>query len=681
MPSPSPTPQQEAISLPGFTPEQLTQLQRAQNLALSPCGRWAAVALERLHADGGHYVCHLWRVPLDGKGKPLQLTNGDCRDSQPAFRSDGGLAFLSDRRDGESPESCDAQRRQIWLLPPHGGMPLRISDEPLGVLAFKFARNAETMAMLAPHWPGVERDQQRDEMKKRREHGPSALHYRSMPVRHWDHWLGATAPHLLVADQDGADVRDLTPDLDAQGVRALEHAEFDISADGAQIAITWSRLAPDRYRDSSLMIFTLDRDTRAIGQRLYAVHDCIQVEHPLFSPDGKALAYCQETRSMQYAPRRSLHLLDLESGDSRRLAPEWDAWPQPAAWHDDGKSLFVSAEEQGEVAIFALELGSGDVVCMTQHGSHSDLHFDVRREMLVGLRSSLRHPPEVFQLACNDSRTLDLPHLMSGFTPAKFEVRKLHAYAEDGSRIQYWLLLPPHGVYPCPALMWIHGGPINAWQDTWHWRWNPLLALAQGYAVILPNPRGSTGFGQEFVDGIWNNQWGAQCYRDLIAVLNAVSQHVEIDHQRIAAMGGSFGGYMTNWIGTQTGRFSCLVTHASVYDMRTFATTVDDPAYWYLTMGGAPFARGPEYERYSPAAHVANWRSPTLIIHGDKDYRVPVQEAQALFEALQYHGVESEMVIFPDEGHWIAKPKNTIAWYGFIFEFLQRHLKAQELSQ
>jgi dipeptidyl aminopeptidase/acylaminoacyl peptidase len=227
---------------------------------------------------------------------------------------------------------------------------------------------------------------------------------------------------------------------------------------------------------------------------------------------------------------------------------------------------------------------------------------------------------------------------------------------------------------PLPTLLWIHGGPMASWGDAWHWRWNPLAAVAQGYAVALPNPRGSTGFGQAFIDGIWGNQWGRQCYDDVIAVADVLAARDDVDADRMAAMGGSFGGYMTNWIGSQTDRFRCLVTHASVYSMYAFTGVTDLPAFWLLQMGGTPYGELADYERYAPARCMANWKSPALVIHGDLDYRVPVGESLALFEALQYHGVPSELMIFPDENHWILKPNNSIAWYDGVFDFLGRHL-------
>ena len=241
--------------------------------------------------------------------------------------------------------------------------------------------------------------------------------------------------------------------------------------------------------------------------------------------------------------------------------------------------------------------------------------------------------------------------------------------------MQYFVVKPKNAQGRLPTLLWIHGGPIGMTADAWHWRWNPMLAVAQGYAVVQPNPRGSTGFGQPFVQGIWGNVWGDQCYKDLMAVTDAVAARPDVDPNRMMAMGGSFGGYMTNWIGTQTQRFKCLITHACVTTMAQFTGTTDHPAWWYLEMGGEdPYGDPAAYDRYAPIRHIKQWKTPALIIHGEKDYRCPIGEGLNLFEALQYHGVPSELLVFPDENHWIMKPRNIVVWYDTVLGFIKRHL-------
>jgi dipeptidyl aminopeptidase/acylaminoacyl peptidase len=253
------------------------------------------------------------------------------------------------------------------------------------------------------------------------------------------------------------------------------------------------------------------------------------------------------------------------------------------------------------------------------------------------------------------------------------DVRREDLHVEsDGVPVQYRLLLPK-GKGPFPTLFWIHGGPIGAFADGWHWRWNPLVFVSQGYAVVLPNPRGSTGFGFDYISGIWGNVWGDGCYRDLMKVADAVEARDDIGP--MAAMGGSFGGYMSNWIGGNTTRFRCIVTHASIFSCWTFHGTTDHPAWWALEMQSTPYSDPEHHDRYSPQRFVQNWKSPTLVIHGEKDYRCPISEGIALFEALQLHRVESELLVFPDEGHWIMRPKNIVSWYTSIADFMGRYLR------
>jgi dipeptidyl aminopeptidase/acylaminoacyl peptidase len=286
-------------------------------------------------------------------------------------------------------------------------------------------------------------------------------------------------------------------------------------------------------------------------------------------------------------------------------------------------------------------------------------------------------PPEAFVL---DPQRPSEPRplaSLSGFAPAPWaSLQEFEVASTDGTPIHCLLIKPTAAQGRLPLVLWIHGGPITMSGDGWHWRWNPLLLVNQGYAVALPNPRGSSGFGQAFVQGIWGNVWGEQCYRDLMAVTDALAKRPDIDAQRAAAMGGSFGGYMVNWIGTQTERFRCLVSHAGIVNMAAFTGVTDHPPDWYLEMGGEDPYRDPQqFDRFAPIRHIRQWRTPTLITHGERDYRCPIGEALTLFEALQYHGVASELLVFPDENHWIMKPRNIVAWYQTVLEFVGRHLK------
>jgi dipeptidyl aminopeptidase/acylaminoacyl peptidase len=659
-----------------YTVEQHIALKRVSALASSPDGRWLAAVVQRLDRDGAKYVSDLWKVPTDGSAA-TQLTRGDSKDAAPCFRHDGALCFLSNRQPNEVKPDEDAEKRmQVWCLPAEGGEPLMLTDEPLGVEGFRCAKAADRMVLFAPVLTDVPHDKQRETAAERRKKGPSARRYAHQPVRHWDHWLHQNEDfaftHVIACDGRGGSRVDLTPG--ARHEFAIE-PHFDISADGRRVAVTRQTQGADRELDTTLLL--IDIDTR--GQRVLGEAPCVNFDAPLFSPDGRHVASTRSLRSPKVVVRPLAVLIDVADGSIRELAAHWDRWPHLADWSADGCRLVASADDEGITAVFTIDCDANTVERVSAAaagGAHSDLAA-LADGRIAGIRSTLLEAPECF---VTDARAGSLPKVLarlSGHEKAGFAtVENLRVTSTDGTAIHAFLVRPKDARGPLPLLLWIHGGPIGMDQDGWHWRWNPLLAVAQGYAVALPNPRGSTGFGQEFIQGIWGNVWGAQCYEDLMAVTDALAARPDIDGTRTMAMGGSFGGYMTNWIGSQTDRFRCLITHASIATMAQFTGTTDHPAWWYLEMGGEdPYADMAKFDRFAPIRYIKNWKTPTLIIHGELDYRCPINEGLNLFEALQYHGVPSELLVFPDENHWILKPRNVVAWYEAVLEFIGRHLK------
>lgn len=637
-----------------FDAAALIALPRLASLAVAPNGAWAAVGIQRLNTDQTKYISDLVRLDLTSH-ESYPLTTGDTHDHSPVFLHDGRLAFLSMRGDEDS-----KKRAQIYAFRPTGGEPEAITDEPLGVSSFVVAPDTDTIICLCPVLPDVAHDEQRAKMKDLREKGTSALIYDETPVRFWDHWLPQTRTHV-VAYVDGVR-RDLTPN----GGRDIEKTTVAVSPDGRYAIWDSRHKQQDNLHDYSFVLYDLETDTTSV---LFA-EAMLGVSNVCWAPDSKRFAFVKHRRVAGSQGKASLCLHDLNSQTTKTLADDVDLLFTPIAWAGASR-LVTSAEAETSLAVFVVNVDSNTVERVTASkfgGAHRSLNVSNGR--IFGLRSRITHPPEPF--VCDLAIDAE-PHILtrlSGFEmPADIQVDDHRITSTDGTDIQYFTVCKKSDT-PRQALMWIHGGPVAQWGDDWHWRWNSVIGAEKDWLMVLPNPRGSTGFGQDFVEGIFGNTWGGQCYDDLMVIADELETRADVDTAKISAMGGSFGGYMTNWIGTQTDRFHRLVTHAGLFDLAMFHGVTDLPPWWAHAFNIAPYTDRKDFDMYSPVAHVAKWKTPTLVVHGDLDYRVPVGEALALFEALQFNNVASRLLIFPDENHWILKPQNILVWYDEVFRFL-----------
>jgi dipeptidyl aminopeptidase/acylaminoacyl peptidase len=397
-----------------------------------------------------------------------------------------------------------------------------------------------------------------------------------------------------------------------------------------------------------------------------------------FSPDGRHLVCVREALSTYTEPPDcTLLLVDVVSGEARDLTPGFDRWPSAPQFAADGSAVFFLADDGGRHPLFRVALDGGAPVRLTRDGAYSDLQVARDGSALYALRSAYDSPPQPVRLDPSapdqDPQRLPSPGTLEALPGTLHE---LHATAADGVRVQSWLVLPKgaSAEHPAPLVLWIHGGPLSSW-SSWSWRWCPWLLAARGYAVLLPNPALSLGFGQDFVRRGWG-EWGGAPYTDLMAAVDEAERRPDIDETRTAAMGGSFGGYMANWVATQTDRFEAIVTHASVWDLDTFTGATDTSYYWEKEFGD--LLREPKrYEQNSPHRYADAIRTPMLVVHGDKDYRVPIGEALRLWYDLQKRGVPSKFLYFPDENHWILTPGHAAVWYETVLAFLAEHVRGE----
>ena len=655
-----------------FDATRLTSLRRVSDVALSPDGTWLAVAVSRLKLDESSYVSDLWRVDLSD-GSARQLTHSECSDHSPQFRRDGGLGFISARPiPGAATEDKHAQ---VWVLPAGGGESTVLTDEPHGVLGFRFSPAADVLVVLALETPGVDAADQRARASERKTRGGRARSTtRTTRCATGTTGWATKAPRFFVSDSDGEGRRELTPQAEHE-FRDFEFGlGWDLSPSGDAIVTESRRLADDRLYDCGLEWI----DTKTGERRPLANTPATWFTAPRFSRQGGSVVALAEPRPIGEWFRPQIVLFE-PGAEPRSLASDFEGVPSAPHFTDDGRAIVFSAALAGQQPVFRVAIESGELDRLTAEAHGGSHHSLLAADGAVfGIRHTLTQPPEPFSVALEPgSEPRDVARL-SGLEAGEIDFVSISTHsaeAADGSDVPWFLLSPQQsGGDASPAQLWIHGGPIGQWVDGWHWRWNPLVAVAAGYACALPNPRGSTGLGATFSNQIWNNRWGAECFTDLMSVTDDLAAREDIDEDRIAALGGSFGGYMANWIGTQTDRFRCLVSHAGIYHFPAFYGTTDHPPYWRLQMAGDPYSHREDFVTYSPHRFIDNWKSPVLVIHGELDYRVPISEALLLFDALRDRKVDAELLVFPNENHWILRPHNARRWYGEVMDFIDKHM-------
>jgi dipeptidyl aminopeptidase/acylaminoacyl peptidase len=659
-------------------------LPRVGGLALSADGRRLAVSVQTLDPEGKKWQSALWEVDPEGRTEPRRLTRSAPGESAPAWAPDGSLLFTSARPDPDAKPGGEDPKPALWSLPAGGGEARPVLSWPAGVSAFTVAAESGDVVVTASTFPGAEGAEAQEERRKARtEAGVSAILHEAYPVRFWDHDLGPASPHVywvgpLPADApagggaDAPELRDLTPQAtppDRSG------DDLALSPDGRLLAR--SEEVPDgpAGRRTRLVL----TDTATAETRVLVDDPLAEIYAARFSPDGARLVCVREAMST-YAepPDYTLLLVDVSSGEFRDLTPGFDRWPSAPQFAADGAAVYFLADDDGRHALFRVDLDGGAPVRLTREGAYSDLQVARDGSALYALRSGYDSPALPVRLDPG-APDQDPPRLPSPGTLDSLPgtLRELDATAPDGTRVQSWLVLPrgASAETPAPLVLWIHGGPLMSW-NSWSWRWCPWVLAAQGYAVLLPNPALSQGFGQDFVRRGWG-EWGGAPYTDLMAAVDAAEQLPEIDADRTAAMGGSFGGYMANWVATQTARFRAIVTHASLWDLDAFTGTTDSAYYWEKEFGD-PLREPKRYEQNSPHRYADAIRTPMLVVHGDKDYRVPVGEALRLWYDLQKRGVPSKFLYFPDENHWVLTPGNARIWYEAVLAFLAEHVLGQE---
>jgi dipeptidyl aminopeptidase/acylaminoacyl peptidase len=650
----------------------LIEIKRISDPEVSPDAKWIAFVMAHVDFTANKLVDHIWLVPANG-GEPKELTSGEGPDTTPRWSPDGkSIAFLSGR----------GGKSQIWVISVNGGEARRVTSISTEVDDFAWAAKSDRLVFVSKVFPDCQSDScNRQRVQAAARSKVKARLIRSLLYRHWDAWRDGRYNHVFTIPVSGGNPRDLTPGAFQSPTFFLDAPQqFAISPDGAKICITSNRTLPP-----SVPAWTTNNDLYLVSTSGGALRDITRSNpgsdaSPQFSPNGRYIAYTSQATNGYESSLFRLRVYDLKTRQVKDLTQGFDQWVLSFAWAPDNDAIYFVAPDHGEQPIFKTSLSHPGVTKVLQ-GHFDELSVTPEGKTLIFTSTSLTRPPEVCRASITGAALTALTHendeLLSKLDLHSAEF--VQTPGALGARIQSILLKPPafDPSRKYPAILLIHGGPQGAWDDSWGYRWNAQMFASHGYVVMMPNPHGSTGYGQNFLAEI-SGDWGGACYKDLMNAADYLAGLPYVDQDRVGAAGASFGGYMIDWIAGHTNRFKALVSHDGVYDLRSMYGETEELWFPEWELKGTPWKNNGLYEKFSPSSFVQNIQTPMLLIEGGQDFRVPEGQAFQLFTALQRRGVTSRLLYFPNETHFVQKPQDSQLWYKTVLGWLDRYLKPQQ---
>jgi dipeptidyl aminopeptidase/acylaminoacyl peptidase len=700
-----------------MTFEDLMKMRRLGDIDLSRDGKWVLFSVTDVDLEKNTKTSHLWIVPASG-GKETALTASLAGESRGRFSPDGKqILFLSPRDEGQQIYLADFDAGTGKIGEAH--KLTSISTEADGATWSPDGQSILFTSSVYPDCAGPDADacnKQRDD--ERAASKVKARIFTTLLYRHWNAFTGDKRSHLFLVPASGGTPRDLNPG-DTHDVPPFSLGGPDADAfapDSKEIAFE-ENLDPVPAISIHVDIFTLRLDDLA-AKPVKITTSLGGNFSPAYSPDGKYIAFRSQARAGYESDKFRLMLYDRESKQITDLLPKFDRWVDEFAWSPDSKFIYFASGINGQAWVVQTNL-SGQLELLQNDGEYGDLHPSTDGNLLVASKMTVKQPSEITVLKLREPQhpglivdytskvgklagtadilqpfllqtevaEVQLSHLNTALL-SQLDLPKMDSFwfpSIGQVKVQGFLIKPPNfdpnKKYPVKFL--IHGGPQGAWGDMWSYRWNAELLAANGYVVIMINPRGSTGYGQAFVDGV-NGDWGGKPYIDLMRGLDFAERSFPyIDRTRECALGASYGGYMTNWILGHTDRFKCIVTHDGMFDPVSAYGATEELWFNEWEFKGKPWdyysksALLDPYRKWSPALYAKNFKTPTLVVHGQLDYRLDVSQGFELFTALQRQNVPSKMLYFPDEGHWILKPQNSQLWYKTVNDWVDQYTKPQ----
>jgi len=655
-----------------LTIDELLKVRRVGDPQISPKGDLVAFTITDVDQAANKSTTQIYLVPLGG-GETRQLTNDEHSSASPRWSPDGEkLAFVS-ARDGDD---------EIWTIDVSSGALKKITTISTGAGDPVWSPDGKWLAFVSDIYPECRDDacnKRRAEevaQNKVKAHVAERLLY-----RHWKSWKNGLRTHVFVVASAGGEARDLTPgDYDAPPFSLGGPPDYAFSPDSSELAFVSNH---DKVEATST-----NADVWLISVKGGTPKNITAANHgydgsPQYSPDGKYLAYRSQVTPGYESDRFRLMLYERKTGRAQSISESLDSNIDEFTFAPDSKNIYLTAEERGRAPIYSVAVTGGPIKkVVTEGGANGDVHLTKDGNTLVFSRSSMTRPAEIYRANADGSATTALTTTNDSFI-SSFNLKPAEEVTWTGglgAKVAGWIVKPPNfnpgRKYPLVVL--IHGGPQGAWNDNWGYRWNPQIYANNGYVVFMPNPRGSTGYGQKFVAEI-SGDWGGKVFTDISNGVAMAANLPYVDKTRIGAAGASYGGYMINWIEGHNNdprfHYKVLVSHDGVYNLAAMYGVTEELWFPEWEFKGTPWSNPAMYDRWSPHKFVQNFKTPVLIITNTLDYRVPEGEGLQFFTAVQRMGVESKLLDFPDEGHWVTKPANSAFWHKTVLDWLDKHLK------
>ncbi|MBU8898919.1 S9 family peptidase [Corallococcus sp. H22C18031201] len=651
-----------------FTIQDQVMMRRLSGPRVSPDGKQVAFVLRTTDMEANRGRTDLWLVNLDGSGL-RQLTSHPDSDDQPVWSPDGKSLFFLSSRGGSS---------QVWRLPVDGGEPLPVTKLPLDVGAFALSRDGQSLAVAMEVFPDCAtldcNAQRATERSKQKATGRS---YDKLFARHWDTWKDGTRSHLFVVPVAGGTPVDIMKGMDADAPSKPFGGpeEFTFAPDGKSVVFTARDVGHTEAWSTDLDLFQSPIDGKVKPRKLTEKNRATDTS-PVFSPDGKTLAYLAMARPGYEADRLRIVLRSWPGGQERVLTEAWDRSASGLAWSNDGATLYTTADDVGQHLVFAIDVASGKVRGLQKEGNAGEAQ-PAAGGQVVYTYDDLDSPGDLFAMKADGSGVRQLTTVnadaMSRIQFGAFEQFDFPGW--NGEKVHGYIVKPanfdPKRQYPLAFL--IHGGPQGSFGNHFHYRWNPQVYAGHGYVAVMVDFHGSTGYGQGFTDAI-RGDWGGKPLEDLQKGLAAALQRYPfIAKDRMCALGASYGGFMINWIaGNWPDGFKCLVNHDGNLDERLAYFDTEELWFPEWEHQGTPWENPESYAKHNPIDHVAKWKTPMMVVHGGRDYRVVDTQGLSTFTALQRKGIPSKLLYFPDENHWVVKPANSVQWHDEVLGWLDQ---------